>query len=898
MLHGGALSARFLIPERIQNSDMDSGPTALKCLMEGLGVEASLDELRRLCRTAVDGTDASAIGHLACRFGVQVREEIVPAELLFQDRHSTRPSIIKTSRMRGSNHFCVVWNQLGSRLQVLDTRRGRCWPKRRRFLEEAEEIRRKIDEVDWRQWAGETSFLDRLDRVLDRLGIAVDTRETLIAAALADTSWFGLAALEAATRLTMALVDSGGLDRGSEAEHALQRLVHRVVETPGRVDAVIPERYWSVVPTNPDAEGHDQLEQRGVLVLSVEGLGRPNPVTGSSPRPIRRARLPHPMTYLLHLMLQDGLVMPLFYLLALAVMASGTMIEALLFRSLLDMGATLNANQRLSGILIILLFLVSQLALQFLITQARLRIGGKIEARLRMAFLQKLPRLSRAYLSTLSLGDISERCHSVTDIRQISSVVSRIINNTFGLILTTAGLIWLDPRVAVLAIVGTTLFLALPLFLAPLLASPDMRHRTHGGSLTTYYLDSLKGLVACRTHGAERSVSRAHDCLLVEWTLSGRALQVRAVWIEGLTTLAGFSLAAALIIVHLQAAQQLGSVLLFAFWALRIPIVGETLISGVQSYPGIRNRTLRLMEAIFASDDSQITTGKDTLYSLGRQAVTDPNRGIEIDMRQVSVKASGQTILKDIDLRIRVGEHVAIVGPSGAGKSTLAGLLLGTHRPNQGEIRIDGSRLDFEKLEWLRAKTTWVSPAVNLWNRSLLANIQYGAEPEVRRSMAELFSSAMLYDVIESLPRGLQSELGEEGTFLSGGQGTRVRLGRGLMRPGAQLIILDEPFRGLDRAARRDLLQTVRHWWPEATILFITHDVREAMLFDRVVVVEDGTISEDDHPKNLKAKTTSHFNRLLEAEQRLTSDLWQGPNWRRVHMSKGRFGAEGAEDSP
>lgn len=872
----------WLIPEFIQNSAMDSGPVALKALCAGLKIDVGLGRLRRLSQTEVDGTDLEDLSHLAARYGVFLQQEYLPLDFLFLDPGDTGPMILKARSGGETNHFCVYWGALGPRLQIMDTIRGRFWPDRDTFRENLREEERLIDAEAWRTWAGDVDFLLALERCQETLGVPQPVREKLRQRVLGQPDWFYLATLEAVTRLVLSFCECGALRRGDAAAQALVRLFQTCLDQRDKALELVPRRFWSVVAGPADTQGRARLRQRGILVLrlvDVQTVAEPATADGQPKKP-----MPTPFRYLLNLMLADGWFLPSLYLIALAVMAVGTIVEALLFRGLLDMGLHLTSGQRFLGISMVLLFLITQLVLQFLVTQVRLRIGGKIESRLRMAFLAKLPRLGRNYLSTLSLGDISERCHSVTDIRQISSVLSRIINNGFGLLLTTAGLIWLDPDVAVPAIVGTLLFLALPPLLAPYLAVPDMRNRTHGGSLTTYYLDALQGLIACRSLGAEGAVSREHDRLLGEWTRSGRALQWRSVWFEGLTTLAGFALAAGLVFLHVQKDSQAGSVLLFAYWALRVPVVGETLIGGIRGYPGIRNRTLRLMDAIFAAEENLVEPTEATREPDG-DARNEP--GVAVSFHGVSVKASGQTILKDVYVNLARGEHVALVGPSGAGKSTLAGLLLGTVQPRQGRVLVEGKHLDSEQLEMLRQTTAWVSPEVHLWNRTLLENLQYGSDESVRLSLAEVFEKSMLYDVLEGLPQGLQTVLGEEGTFISGGEGARVRLGRGMMRPLARLVILDEPFRGLDRHSRRRLLRAVRQWWPRATLLFITHDVREAMSFNRVLVMRDGALAEDGKPGVLLQNPDSHLSQLIQAEEWLDREIWHAKAWRREYLEKG-----------
>ncbi len=99
-----------------------------------------------------------------------------------------------------------------------------------------------------------------------------------------------------------------------------------------------------------------------------------------------------------------------------------------------------------------------------------------------------------------------------------------------------------------------------------------------------------------------------------------------------------------------------------------------------------------------------------------------------------------------------------------------------------------------------------------------------------------MIDAAELQRVIERLPNGLETPLGEGGGLVSGGEGQRVRLARALLRSNVRLAILDEPFRGLDSEQRHALLARAREVWRDATLIFISHDIREAMEFDRVLV--------------------------------------------------------------
>ncbi len=246
-------------------------------------------------------------------------------------------------------------------------------------------------------------------------------------------------------------------------------------------------------------------------------------------------------------------------------------------------------------------------------------------------------------------------------------------------------------------------------------------------------------------------------------------------------------------------------------------------------------------------------------------------------------------ILKGIDITVAAGEFVAIMGKSGAGKSSLVGLLLGWHRAATGEISVDNELFDGRRLERLRRETAWVDPAIQIWNRSLLDNLRYGAFSETAMPLGPVTEAAALRGVLEKLPDGLQTLLGEGGGLVSGGEGQRVRIARSLLRSEVRLVILDEPFRGLDRESRCELLVRVRTWWRESTLLCITHDVRETGTFNRVLVVEEGRIVEDGNPAALAAQPGSRYRSMLDAEESVREGLWSGAVWRRLWLQDGKL---------
>ena len=233
----------------------------------------------------------------------------------------------------------------------------------------------------------------------------------------------------------------------------------------------------------------------------------------------------------------------------------------------------------------------------------------------------------------------------------------------------------------------------LPLAAQPLLAVRNLRLRSHTGGLSRFYLDALLGLIPVRVHGAERAVRREHESLLVEWARAGLRLQRTVVGIEAVQMLAGFGLAAWLLLDHLGRSGATGGVLLLIYWALNLPVLGQEIGLIAWQYPALRNVTLRLLEPLGARDEHATPTAVGTSDGSRVEAST-ASRAAAIHLEGVNVRAGGNPILEDITLYIPAKSHVAIVGASGAGKSSLVGILLGWHRASTGRVPVDGAPLE------------------------------------------------------------------------------------------------------------------------------------------------------------------------------------------------------------
>jgi len=873
-------SRRWFAPEVIQTSAMDCGPAALKCLLEGFGIPVSYGRLREACQTSVDGTSIDTLETLAQTLGLEAEQVMMPVDHLLLPEADALPAIVVLRLPSGLTHFVVVWRVHGRLVQVMDPARGRRWVSRAGFLRDVYAHRLAVPVEAFAEWARSDGFTAPLARRLRALGV-VDG-DARVAAALAAPGWAAIAALDTAVRTVAALRDAGAVGFGADAG----RLVDALAREGGKAPAV--HATATVAPAAED--GGEQVSLRGAVLVRVTGA-RSLDASEKAALPLElRAAVDEPRASaageLIRLMKGQRIRWGALAL-GVVIAALATVVEGVLFRGLVDAVA---APARL---VVALAVLVAVTALEWPLARGLRRAGGRLEDRFRALFLRKIPRLPDRYFQSRPVSDMAERAHLVHRLRGLPALVGEVARTALENVAVAAALAWLVPGSAALALGMAAAMLIIPFAAEPAVAERDLRMRNHAGALGRFYLDGLMGLVAVRTHGGEPALARDHRDRLAEWERAARAALRAALGAEAISALVGFGLAAWLLARSFDGATGTagaaagavadpGRALLVVYWALSLPALGYELALLVQQLPAQRNLTLRLVEPLGAPEEP-LAGSASPVSTAGAAA-----EGTHIQMAGVRVVAGGHQILEVDALTIAPGEIVGIVGSSGAGKSSLLGLLLGWHRPAEGELLVDGAPLDVSGLEALRRRTVWVDPSVYLWNRPLAANLTFGlAAPPA--DLAAAISDAELEGVVERLPAGAATPLGEAGALVSGGEGQRVRFGRGLTRPLPALVLLDEPFRGLDRDQRRELFARARRRWEGATLLCVTHDIAETTSLPRVLVIDGGKIIEDGAPALLQARPGSRYAMLLEAARRVSASAWSGARWRRLRLAAGRI---------
>lgn len=878
---------RFFAPEIVQTSATDCGPAALASVLAGHGISADYARLREACQTSVDGTSIDTLEEIAQKLGLNAAQYIQRPEDLLRAEAKNFPSLLVTRLPEGGLHFVVAWRRVFDFIQIMDPGSGRSWIRKSALERMLHVHEQTIAAEDWHEFAAHGPFESVLRKRLEGLLGSSGGRE--LERALESRDWSELASLDSTARLLERLSATGVVRGRSQLSRAFERLRARARLEAGSGPETIPERSWSVRPRGNPSE----LAWTGAVVLRLLGKREAAPETRLEPE--LHASLTgatrSPLATLLGLLPSGRVTLGLLLGLSALIAVFGVVAQGLAVRALLSVDQVLLlSRQRLLG-LGLYAGLLALLLLADLVTQGfLLRAGRRLEARLWAAILEKVPKLPERYFKSRLLTDLADRAQSVQHLRRVPSFVYQALRLTLDLALTVVVLSLADRESLALCAAAFVLTLCLPLVFGPLVSERDLRLRTHQVALSRFLFDALLGAMPARSHRAERALKREQEGVLVEWARSARSGVQVSVALGAVQALSNAGFLILLLFGYVERHGALGGGLLVVlYWGGRLPLLGQELVGLLREYPVLRNVAARLVEPLNAPEETP-ESRHNPLQSRDAPGSETRKPGARIQLENVSVRVSGKTLLEDVTLELQGGAHVAVVGRSGAGKSTLLGLLLGFQQRDGGRLLIDGEALTPAALERLRPELAWVDPAVQLWNRSLIENVRYGSvrEPSAART-GQVIADAALIDALERLPEGMQTELGEGGRLLSGGEGQRVRHARALLRPNARLVLLDEPFRGLERGLRSSLLSRARSVWSRATLLCVTHDIAETAGFDRVLVLDDGRIAEDGKPEALLADPSSLYARLFQAERATLDALATSERWRRLEFADGRL---------
>ena len=218
-------------------------------------------------------------------------------------------------------------------------------------------------------------------------------------------------------------------------------------------------------------------------------------------------------------------------------------------------------------------------------------------------------------------------------------------------------------------------------------------------------------------------------------------------------------------------------------------------------------------------------------------------------------------LFKNLSLKIKPGEKVGLVGPSGGGKTTITQLLLRFMDVQDGEIDVDGQNITAIRMADLRSRIAYVSQEPILFHRTLAENISYGNPQSTQQMVEATAKMAHAHEFIMALPKGYDTLVGERGVKLSGGQRQRIAIARAMLK-NAPILVLDEATSALDSESEVLIQDALWKLMENRTALVIAHRLSTIQRMDRIIVLEDGQVTEEGSHKDLLRLTNGTYARL------------------------------------
>ena len=240
----------------------------------------------------------------------------------------------------------------------------------------------------------------------------------------------------------------------------------------------------------------------------------------------------------------------------------------------------------------------------------------------------------------------------------------------------------------------------------------------------------------------------------------------------------------------------------------------------------------------------------------------------EINLKELSFSYGDRNNIQNLNLTVKRGEKVGIVGLSGAGKSTLFKLLLDLYEDYTGKILIGSQNLKDISRESYISNVSVVLQDTELFNASLEENIKLAgvAHKQVaEQELAEIYQTAHLEELLEKLPEGKDTIVGEKGVKLSGGERQRVGIARALFRK-PDILLLDEATSHLDADSEKKIQSALEQFFDKVTAIVIAHRLSTLKNMDRIIVMDDGKIVEEGTFETLMKKG-GHFTKLWEMQR-------------------------------
>ena len=502
----------------------------------------------------------------------------------------------------------------------------------------------------------------------------------------------------------------------------------------------------------------------------------------------------------------------------------------------------------------------------------------RINQVLRLQLLDRLQTLSLRFHADSRVGD------SIYRVYQDSAMVTNVIEmlllrppyQLFRIVVAAGVVTLLAPWLGLLLLLAFVPALALGYGFSNPLRQRFRRAREANSAVTSRIQEMLVGIKVIKAYGAEQ----AEQTRFESDSLPAFERAFRARKLDGVFGVLMFFIAGGALLAVASWAAWLSQAETEVYATGALAAVGVTawslgLFNGAKALAGYSTQGVESLFGLWAKVQD-VAVGLDRAFEVldTEPEVEDAEDARKLEDFSHEIRFSGvsfayepgRPVLEKVDLRARRGEITAIVGPTGSGKTTLVSLLLRLFDPDEGRIEIDGVDLRAFELESLRGSISIALQENLLFGTTIRENIRYAVPDASDALVREAGRVACVDDVVDALPDGDDTQLGERGSKLSTGQRQRISIARAVLKD-TPILILDEPTAALDAETELRVLHNLEEWGRDRAIFLITHRLSTIRRAHQIAYMREGQIVEWGSHGALVERRGGAYRRLFELEE-------------------------------
>ena len=486
----------------------------------------------------------------------------------------------------------------------------------------------------------------------------------------------------------------------------------------------------------------------------------------------------------------------------------------------------------------------------------------KITNSVKIALFNKLVYMDTSFFDENTSGVVITRYLSDPDTASsgIVDYLKTIVISTFGALSLIAVMLYSSWQLAIIGVLVLCIAFLPIAIIRKKIKSTSNENMVIGGKITTNFNETYSGNKVMRAYGLEERQRTIFERLVIDSFNVNMSLVKRSGWMSPLMYLIA-SIGIAIVLgygTHLIISGKMtaGSFASFVTSLLLLYKPVKTLGNTLTGLQNIFVSLCRVMELF--DNEPEILDKKDADEHKGL------NSGIEFKNVNFAYNEN-HLVLKNINLNVRKNETLAIVGNSGGGKSTLVNLIPRFYDVTSGAILIDGVDLKDYSMQSIRQNISMVFQDNFLFSGTIKENILMGKPDATQEELNQAVSYAHLEEVIDELPDGINTLLGERGLTLSGGQRQRVAIARAMIK-NTPIVILDEATSALDNKSEAVVQKALDNLIKNKTVFVIAHRLSTIRNADRIAVINEGELVELGSHDELMNISNGHYRALYEMQ--------------------------------